>query len=239
MKTRTRTSLNTGLPDKRQYKALPLLIMMYLTIMLTSVVLVYKIVDFHGVVIAASTLVIPLWYFLGDVIAEVYGYKLSKKIIWSSLICEGFFIFICAIFIHFPSPNFWHNQEAYEQVLGRLPRIFLGSILGIMSSSFINAYLVVKWKILLHGKFFWIRSVCSSAIGEIIFTMITIAIDLLGVIPLGDLIKLIFISYGIKLLVDAFAIVPAAMLANFLKKLEGVDVYEYNVKFNPFKESLM
>lgn len=236
---KSRESINVSSPTPPQYKALPLLIMLYLTIMFTSVVLVYKIVDLNGVVIAASTFVIPFWYFLGDVIAEVYGYKLSKQIIWSSLICEGIFILICFLFIHLPSPAFWHDQEAYNQVLGRLPRIFIGSVLGIVCSSFINAYIIVKWKVLLRGRYFWIRSVCSSATGEIIFTIVTLVVDLFGVIPVGDLIKLIFISYGIKLLVDAFAIAPAAVLAAILKKLEGADVYEYNVKFNPFKGSIV
>lgn len=218
----------------QHYKALPLLILLYLTIMLISVVMVYKIVTIGGTIIAASTLIIPFWYFLGDTIAEVYGYRISKQVIWGSLLCEGLFIFTCSSLIQLPSPAFWHHQEAYNITFGQLPRIYLGSILGIISSSFINAYAVVKWKILLKGKYFWIRSLCSSAIGEIIFTAVTITVDLLGVIPLSDLIKLIAISYGIKLLVDAFAIVPTALLTNYLKKLEGLDIYENEIRFNPF-----
>lgn len=77
-------------------------------------------------------------------------------------------------------------------------------------------------------------SICISAVGEIIFTVVTISVDLLGVIPLSDLFRLIGISYGIKLIVDALAVGPSTLLANILKKIEGVDIYESDIKFNLF-----
>jgi uncharacterized integral membrane protein (TIGR00697 family) len=106
----------------------------------------------------------PLWFVLGDVIAEVYGYKAARHVIWMAIICQFIFALSCAILISFDSPDGWANQGAYNQVLGKLPRVAFASFFAIVSGAFINAYAISKWKILLHGKYFWLRSLGASAV---------------------------------------------------------------------------
>ena len=209
-----------------------------MTVKLITVVLIYKIISLGPFSASASTLVMPLWFVMGDVIAEVYGYKIARQIIWMAIICQFIFAFTCTTLIAVPSPGGWLNQEAYNQVLGNLPRVALASFLAIVCGAFINAYAISKWKILLKGKYFWLRSLGASAIGELVFTIIAYVTEFLGVVPLSNLLHLMAVSYAVKVILNPVLVVPSAILAFLLKRIEGIDVYDFNVNFNPFSISL-
>jgi|SRR6185295_9796209 len=120
------------------YKCLAPLAMFYMMIKLVTILVIYKIINIWGIKTTASTLIIPLWFLIGDVIAEVYGYNIAKQIIWSALIFQFMFAFICVLLIYLPSPINWENQGAYDYVLGKLPRVVTASFIAITCSSFIS-----------------------------------------------------------------------------------------------------
>lgn len=212
--------------------------MLYMTIKLITVVLIYKIITIGSFSASASTLIMPLWFVMGDVIAEVYGYKVARHMIWMAIICQFIFAFACAGMIAFDTPFGWTHQEAYDQVLGKLPRVALASFLAIVSGAFINAYAISKWKILLRGRYFWLRSLGASAVGELVFTVVAYLTEFLGVVPLSHLLHLMIISYAIKLILNPILVVPSLITAFALKRIEGVDAYDIGINFNPFKMSL-
>lgn len=205
----------------------------YLTVKIITLILLYKIVILGSVITTASSLIIPLWFVTGDIIAEIYGYQCSKNIIWSALICQFILSFSCALMIQLPSPLWWHYQSAYDQVLGKLPRIAISSFIGISVSALINAKLLTKWKILLYGRHFWLRSFFASAIGEFIFVIIAISMEFYGVLTLNAVLKLILSSYFLKLLINLIMVVPATFLTIIIKNIESVTGPEKR------KESLM
>jgi len=217
-----------------QYKHLTILSMLYMTIKLITLVLIYKILTIGPLYASASTLIIPFWFFLGDVITEVYGYQVTRRLIWIALICQFVFAFISAGFVGLPSPTAWPQQEAYSQVLGKLPRVAIASFLAIVIGAFLNAYILTKWKILLRGKYFWLRCLGATAIGELIFTIVAFITEFWGVTSNSNLIHLMAISYSVKLLAGPILIIPVSFVAAWLKKSEGIDVYEYDINFNPF-----
>lgn len=211
------------------------LVMLYVTIKLTTCLLIYKLVSIGLFFASASAFIIPLWFFLGDIIAEVYGYEVSKKLIWITIIFQVIFAILCFGIIQHISPTDWPHQAAYDQVLGNLPRVVLSSIAGITTGAFVNAYVISRWKVLLLGKYFWLRSLGVSAIGEAVFTIVVYSGEFIGVAPVSDIIKMMTISYLIKLLVAPIFIFPTLIVANLIKKFENIDTYDYNIKFNPFK----
>lgn len=219
---------------KLQYKYLTFLSMLYMTIKLTTVVLIYKIVTVGPFFASASTLVIPLWFFLGDIITEAYGYRISRHIIWMAILCQFVFAFICSAVTNLNSPAIWNHQEAYNQVLGKLPRVAIASFLAITIGAFINAYALTKWKILLRGKYFWLRSLGATAIGELVFTIIAYVTEFWGITAISNLAQLMATSYAIKLLAGPILVIPASLAANLIKKLEGIDTYDYDTNLNPF-----
>lgn len=224
--------------NKTQYQYLTFLIMLYMTIKLITVTLIYKIITIGPFSASVSTLIIPLWFLIGDIIAEVYGYKIARHVIWIAIICQFIFSFICIALISFHSSPDWGDQEAYNYVFGKLPRVAFASFLAIISGAFVNAYALSKWKILLCGKYFWLRSLGASAIGEFIFTAVAYFSEFFGVTSLLDLLKLMTISYVIKLILNPILVIPSTIAVFVLKKLENTDVYDHNTNFNPFKISL-
>lgn len=222
----------------KPYKFLTPLSMLYMTLKLITVVLIYKIISIGPFSASASTLVMPLWFVMGDVIAEVYGYKVARQIIWLAIFCQFVFVFVCSALISCESPLGWMHQEAYLQVFGKLPRVALASFLAIVTGAFINAYAISKWKILLHGKYFWLRSLGASAIGELVFTIVAYVTEFLGVVPVSQLLQLMLISYVIKLILNPILVIPSFLLVNMLKRLENIDIYDFNINFNPFKMTM-
>lgn len=221
----------------QSYRYLSIIAMAYMTIKLITIVLIYKLCVIGPFVASASSLIIPLWFFLGDVIAEVYGYNAAQYLIWTAVILQLIFAFSCAGFIKAPSPDTFILQSAYDQVLGPFPKIAFASSLAILAGASLNAYAITKWKVLLRGKYFWLRSLGATFVGEAIFTVIAYVIEFAGVAPTLKIIHLIAISFAIKLLADPIAILPTALIASLLKKLEGLDIYKYEAKFRPFKLS--
>jgi queuosine precursor transporter len=219
----------------QQYKCLTPIAMFYMTIKLVTILLIYKIVNIGPITTTAATIIIPLWFYTGDVIAEVYGYNTSKQIIWATLICQFIFACLCASLINLPSPANWAYQGAYDHVLGNLPRVVTASFIAIVCGAFVNAYTVSKWKVLLKGRLFWLRSLGSSIIGEAVFVIIALSIEFIGVTPWKTLLQLMLISFIIKVAISPILVIPSSILAALIKKIEKIDVYDYDLEFNPFK----
>ena len=108
-------------------------------------------------------------------------------------------------------------------------------IVAVILGSFINIYIIAKWKILILGRSFWLRSIGSSAIGQFLFTFVAMVFDLFYVIPLHDLIELIIVAYMVKLIFTPLVAIPSNWLAEYLKKLEGIDIYDTETDFTIFK----
>lgn len=217
------------------YKYLSLLGMLYITSLLLTAVLVHKMLVIHNISISGGTFVYPFSYFFGDIIAEVYGYKIARQLIWCAFICMFFFDMGAASISHTTHPPSWQFQTDYDVVLGPLPRIFVGDFLAISAGAFVNAYVISKCKVLTRGKYFWLRSIGSSCLGEAVFNIIAFSIMFLGVVSFKIYLEVMLFSYFFKVSYSVFAAWPATCLMRILKKLENTDVYDYNTNFNPFR----
>lgn len=222
----------------RCYNFLIFLAVLYSVSWSSAYLMVYKMVSIGKMPVPGAVLLFPLSFSLADVITEVYGYKVARQILWSGIICGFIFCVAVKLVSAMPSPNFWHLQSEYKDVFGLVIRAYFAVTLGSLVGSFVNIYVVSKWKIILHGKHFWIRSICSTAIGELIFSIIGAIVGFVGVEPSSQIIWLITDGYLLKMLYASIAIWPAVILARLLKRLEGVDTYDIKTNYNPFKFSI-
>jgi len=87
----------------------------------------------------------------------------------------------------------------------------------------------------LKGKLFWLRSLGASIVGEFVFVVISLLIEYLNVVPFGTILQLIFISFILKIMINPILIIPSSILTMIIKKIEKVDLYEYDLEFNPLK----
>ncbi len=205
--------------------------MFYISIDLSSMVFAYKIIKIGPIIGAASSLIFPLTYSIMDIIAEVYGYKTAKKILWFGFACDLIFAALVLIISYIPSINL-QETIAYKLVLGSLLRAVVAQTIGVLVGAFINIYLISKWKIITNGKHFWLRSIGSSTIGEALMLSISVFIALIGVLSLSQLMYLIMYTYLYKIFF-AVAVSPIiSFIASILKN--KVDDTIETINFNPF-----
>jgi queuosine precursor transporter len=218
-------------------KYIILLAMLYLTAFIFPLMLAYRMVHLGPFLLPGGTLFFPLSYFLGDVIAEVYGYSFSRQLVWSAILCQliaGAFI---TLVLHLPTPTYWHAEADFVLVLGNSLRYAFASTIGNFFGEFINVYLISKSKILLKGKHFWLRSLAATCIGEGTLTIVVFFITFVGITNTHHVIDLMLSAYTFKMLFSIIGVLPATFLVFFLKQAEGIDAYDHAINYNPFKLS--
>jgi uncharacterized integral membrane protein (TIGR00697 family) len=217
-----------------QYKYFTLLAMLVPTLFIAAASMAYRFsLVGEGIIESGGALILPTTYVLMDIITEVYGYELSKNLIWYTLVCNAVFTVVIIGIIHLPAPSNWHLKNAYTEVFTPLWRLGLSSTVGQLVGGFINIYALSKWKILLKGRYFWLRSIGASAIGEACLNTIGFLIAFIGAISLHGVFELMLASWLYKLIFAAIMAYPANLLVNLLKVVEKTDVYDVDTNFNP------
>lgn len=221
--------------ESTRFNVLPVLLLIYMSVMLSSAVLSNRLILFMGHITMGGTLVAPFWFVLSDLLAEIYGYKFAKKIIFWSFMSQVLFALICKLINNLPSPQYWSGEEHYQYVISPLFRNSIASFVAFMLSGYINIYLLTKWKVLLKGRYFWLRSMGSSCIGELIFTCLGVITIQYGILPWDIIGKIIIASFSLKVACSILISPPANIAAYFIKKVESQYIPEDSFHLNPFK----
>ena len=217
-----------------RYKYFDIILGLFVAVLLISNVASTKILQFGPFTFDGGTILFPIIYIFGDILTEVYGYKKSRRVIWT-----GFFaaLLMSAVFIivgKLPAAADWVNQEAYDKILGLTPRIVVASLIAYFSGEFSNSFTLAKMKIATRGRYLWSRTVGSTVVGEGVDTLLFVLIAFWGVLP-GSLILAVIISnYVFKVGFEVLATPLTYLIVGRLKQAEGVDVYDDKTNFNPF-----
>ena len=209
--------------------------MFFVAVLLISNTVAVKIFSVWWLSLDGGNFLFPLSYIFGDVLTEVYWYKASRRIIW-----WGFAALLLMTVSYYcvqllPAASFWANQSSYEAVLGLVPRIALGSILWYLSWEFCNSYILSKMKIWTKGKHLWMRTVGSTVAGEWVDTLIFMLVAFFGVVPNSEMLSMILVTYAVKVGIEVICTPITYLIVAKLKKAEGMDVFDYWVKYNPFR----
>ncbi len=222
--------------DLAGYKFLALITMLYMSIMLCNAILTNRYIGTNDYFVLGGSFTSPFFFILGDIIAEIYGYKIAKNIIWYGFASLTLFVIICQIVMAAPYPTFFSANEAYTYVLGQsLVRIDISSFAAYILANLINARIISKWKILLKGRYFWLRSLGASTFSEALYSFIAIVMMELYSIPLENMFKVICLSFLIKISYSIIFAAPATLLVNYIKKSTSIDVYDFSMQYTPFK----
>ncbi|KZX16191.1 inner membrane protein YhhQ [Methanobrevibacter cuticularis] len=191
------------------------------TVLIVSNLASTKMFDFFGtgLVWDGGAILFPLSYILGDVIAELYGFKCAKKVIWTAFAMN--LIAVLALFIVQllpPGPG-WGNQVAYESIIGFMPRIVAGSLIAFVTGQILNAYVFIKIKEITKGKHLWQRAIGSSLVGDLVDTMIFTTIAFIGTISTPQFMGLLVIAYVSKIVGETVLLPVTYGVINLCKKL--------------------
>lgn len=208
---------------------------LFATCLLISNILASKIMMIGPWSAPAGVLIFPLAYIINDVLVEVWGYQKARLIIWAGFGVNVLAVLFFSLGIAVTAAPFWQNQEAFSSVLGSTPRIVAASMMAYLIGSFLNAYVMSKIKVFTKGKRFSIRAILSTLVGEGADSAIFISIAFAGIFPVEAIITMILTQTVIKTVYE-IAILPLTIwMVAKVKKVEGIDTYDYEVSYNPFK----
>ena len=184
----------------------------------------------------AGILFFPLSYVIGDVLTEVYGYARARRCIWAGTAALLFMAFMAMVVVALPPAPDWTGQTAYEQVFGQVPRIVFASILAFWAGEFANSLVLAKMKVWTQGKHLWSRTIGSTVIGQGVDSMIFYPLAFWGAAGwTNDLvIKVLLTQWVLKVSWEALLTPVTYAIVGFLKRREGVDVFDERTDFSPF-----
>lgn len=209
-----------------------------MSIMIFNAVLTNRYIGTDELFVLGGSFTSPFIFIFGDIIAEIYGYRTARYIIFSGFACQTIFVLICQVVVNAPHPELLASQSynAYLMILGpSLMRINFSGFAAYMLANLINAKILTRWKILLKGKKFWLRSLGASAFSEAVYTIIAIIMMQINTIQSSGIVKVIILSFLIKIFYSALFAMPANLIVNFVKIRSGIDMYDFEEKFTPFK----
>ncbi len=222
-------------PLKLNSKCILPLVMLFVTASLAADAVAYKFVMVGPALISGATLIFPITYLLGDIITEVYGYSITRKLIWFALICEIIFAGCIQFVVLFPAVANFPYQNDYHHVFDNTLWFVLSGIVADIVSNFINIYAISRWKILMKGRHFWFRSVSSTLISELIQAVIICGMAFHNLSSSKDLMRIMISAYVLEVVYSFVFVWPAWLIIYYLKKIDATDAYDYKISYNPFR----
>lgn len=209
------------------------IVAVFITCLITANIVAVKLVEISGFVLPAGTIIFPVSYIFGDVLTEVYGFRQARRVIWLGFFCN--FIVVVAIWIGqvLPPASFWDGQKAYERIMGYTPRLLVASFLAYLVGEFANSFVLAKMKIATKGRWLWTRTIGSTLVGEGLDSLVFMIFAFWGTIPMAALLLAILTQWLVKSAYEVVATPLTYIVVNLLKRKEGIDVFDYDTKFNP------
>jgi uncharacterized integral membrane protein (TIGR00697 family) len=226
---------------KARFRSFDLVMAAFVTILLLSNVLgagkvaVLAIPGLGEWPFGAGILFFPVSYVLGDILTEVYGYAHARRCIWAGFGALLFMAFMAYVVVALPPAADWQGQAAYEQVFGQVPRIVLASIAAFWAGEFANSYVLARMKVWTKGRHLWSRTIGSTVIGQSIDSLIFYPLAFYGVWETETLLQVLVIQFALKVAWEVLLTPVTYALVGWLKRREGVDVYDTATNFTPFR----
>ncbi len=226
------------------YRWFDLFVALFVTTLVVSNIIAAKLMAIGPWVLPAAVILFPIAYIVGDVLTEVYGYARARRVIWL-----GFFanlVAVAAIWVggRLPAAPFWtlgvydspaQAQQAYDALLGFSPRLLVASFIAYLVGEFLNAYVLARLKVKTQGRFLWLRTITSTLVGQGADSLVFLSVAFGGILPPAALGQAILSQWSFKVLYEALATPITYAVVNALKRAEGVDVYDVETDFRPWR----
>lgn len=207
---------------------------LFVAVLLISNVVGQKIWRLGPLDISAAQMLFPVSYIFGDVLTEVYGYARSRRVIWIGFFANILMAVVGWIAVRLPPSPEWPNQQAFAAVMTFVPRMVAASLIAYWSGEFVNSYVMAKMKLFTNGRWLWSRTIGSTVVGQAVDSALVVGITFAGVMPLRALVRVTLSIYLVKVAYEVIATPATYLVVNWLKRAEGMDVYDRGTNFSPF-----
>ena len=188
----------------------------------------------RGISLPGAVIIFPISYILNDCIAEVWGFRRARFVIWLAFAANFFVVLMGQIIVWLPAASFWDGGEHFNFMFNMAPRVAAASMLAFLAGSTLNALVLSKMKIASGGRRFGLRAIISSIAGEGLDSLIFMPIAFWGT-PFKTLLAMMAAQVSFKVLYEIVILPVTAWVIRRVKAAEKVDVYDVDVNFNPFK----
>lgn len=212
-----------------------LLGILFCVCLITANFLETKLVRMGSLSVTAGLLVFPISYIINDCIAEVWGFRKARLIIWMGFLMNFMVMAFCHIAVALPAPDFWEGESAFNFVFSLAPRIVLASLTAFLVGSFLNAWVMSKMKLRTQGRYFSLRAILSTLVGEGADSIIFFPMAFGGLMPVGELLSLMFVQVLLKTFYEVLILPVTLVVVKYIKKHEQTDVYDRSVSYNVFR----
>lgn len=228
---------------RKSFKYFDFIVAVFAASLLISNFAATKLIEFNlgslgHIVTDGGAILFPVVYILNDVLTEVYGYKYARRAIWTGFVIMLLAVVCLTIVRYMPASPDYHDQAAFEAVLGFFPRIVFASLCAYLVGEFINAYVLAKLKIKTKGKKLWLRLIGSTLIGEFFDSLVFCLVAFGGIIGASDMVNYILVGWLFKTGYEIVVLPITYRVINYLKKKEGVDAYDNKTDFTPLSTSI-
>jgi uncharacterized integral membrane protein (TIGR00697 family) len=188
--------------DFYQRSLYPIIAAVFCALLLISNIGATKFIDFGFIKTDGGAFLFPLVYILGDILTEVYGFRAARRVIYTGFglgAIAGLTFWLVQIA---PAASDWPNQGAFESILGFVPQIVIASITAFLLGQLANSWTLVKIKKITYEKKLWARLIGSTAVGELVDTIVFTMIASLGRLSFDEFLNYLVVGYLYKTLVE-------------------------------------
>lgn len=194
-----------------------------------------KVVQAGPLSVTAGLLVFPISYIINDCIAEVWGFRKARLIIWMGFLMNFMVVALGKVAVWLPAAPFWQGEEAFNFVFGLAPRIAAASLMAFLVGSFLNAYVMSRMKLASGGRNFSLRAILSTVAGEGADSLIFFPLAFGGLMPVAELGKMMLVQVCLKTLYEIIILPVTIRVVDYIKRVDGTDVYDDHISYNILK----
>ena len=216
------------------------LVALLVTAQLVGPILGSKLVRVGPLVLDGALVLFPISYICGDAITEVYGYRLTSRVIWITFGCQVLVVLATALVEVLPAAPGWQDQDADARILGMVPRLVVAGLVANLAGEFVNA-MVVSWLKRGDGRGAGAmarRFLASTASAQAINSLLFYSIGFAGTVPASTVLAGIWGSWLFKLGYEALALPISVPWVQQIKRRSGLDVVDRDlVSYSPIRLS--
>ena len=208
---------------------------LFCTCLVVSNLMAAKIFVVGEITLSAAVLLFPVSYILNDCIAEVWGYRKARFIIWTGFAINFLIMAVFQLAVLLPPSPHWEGAPHFDYIFGLAPRLAAASFIAFLAGSLVNAYVMSRMKLASRGRNFSLRAVVSTLLGEGVDSLIFFPCAYLGLLPLKEMFVVMAGEVLLKVLYEMAVLPLTRRVVNYVKRVEGVDVFDEDISYNPLK----
>ena len=175
--------------------------MLFVTFLVVANIIAVKLIAIGSWVLPVAVIAYPFTFMVTDAISEVYGRKTASRVVWLGFAMSLVMTLLVYVAKVIPPAGFWGGQDAYNTILGAVPRIVLGSMVAYVVSQHHDVVAFHLWRRATGGRFLWLRNNASTFVSQAVDTLLFITIAFAGTVPNSVLWNMVGTQYVVKLII--------------------------------------